>query len=217
MPGVYGAQAVAETVWGQNVPGGKLPFTMYYSNYTQGLDIDDMSMQAGRGRTYRYFGGPVIYPFGHGISYTTFALSWSPPPPPLPAVFQSATDAHVYTVKVTNTGAVYTADEVVLAFLRPRRATIPSLARAVPPVPVVRKQLFGFERLTLAPGASRELRFRVNASALALADGDGHMSLHPGAYELLFSRGCVGCRELKAEVTVAAARPIRLQSFRRWW
>jgi len=64
MPGVYGAHAVAETVWGENVPGGKLPFTIYYSNYTEGLSIDDMSMQAGQGRTYRYFDGPVVYPFG---------------------------------------------------------------------------------------------------------------------------------------------------------
>ena len=59
MPGVYGAQAVAETVWGTNVPSGKLPYTMYYSNYTDGLSIDDMSMTAGPGRTYRYFDGPT--------------------------------------------------------------------------------------------------------------------------------------------------------------
>lgn len=54
MPGVYGAEAVAETVWGSNVPGGKLPVTMYYANYTDECDIDDMSMQACGGRTYRY-------------------------------------------------------------------------------------------------------------------------------------------------------------------
>lgn len=53
MPGVYGAQAVAETVWGQNVPGGKLPVTMYFSNYTDGCSIDDMSMQACGGRSCR--------------------------------------------------------------------------------------------------------------------------------------------------------------------
>jgi hypothetical protein len=47
----YGGQAVAETVWGSNVPSGKLPFIMYYSNYTDNLDIDDMSMTAGPGRT----------------------------------------------------------------------------------------------------------------------------------------------------------------------
>eukprot|EP01052_Picozoa_sp_SAG31_P017232 SAG31_NODE_1170_length_9560_cov_3.537031_3_plen_455_part_00 len=60
MPGVMGPQAVAETIWGYNVPGGKLPFTMYYSNYTDGCDIDDMSMQACGGRTYRYFDGPTV-------------------------------------------------------------------------------------------------------------------------------------------------------------
>lgn len=61
MPGVYGAQAVAETVWGTNVPSGKLPFTMYYSNYTDGLSIDDMSMTAGPGRTYvRHFYHPHL-------------------------------------------------------------------------------------------------------------------------------------------------------------
>ena len=49
MPGAYGPQAVAETVWGKNVPSGKMPSTLYYSNYTDGLDIDDMSMQAGSG------------------------------------------------------------------------------------------------------------------------------------------------------------------------
>jgi hypothetical protein len=57
----YGGQAVAETVWGSNVPSGKLPFTMYYSNYTDNLDIDDMSMTAGPGRTYRYYNGCVQY------------------------------------------------------------------------------------------------------------------------------------------------------------
>lgn len=96
MPGPYGAQAVAETVWGSNVPGGKLPMTVYFSNYTDGCDIDDMSMQAPRsparaalslcgtathmlplchrqacgGRTYRYFDGPVQFPFGHGAAST---------------------------------------------------------------------------------------------------------------------------------------------------
>lgn len=66
MPGVYGAQAVAETIWGTNVPAGKLPFTVYYSNYTDGLAIDDMSLQAcgssGCGRTY-----PTLPNFAHCV------------------------------------------------------------------------------------------------------------------------------------------------------
>ena len=101
MPGAYGPQAVAETVFGKNVPGGKLPVTMYYSNYTDGLSIDDMSMQAGQGRTYRYFDGPVVYPFGHGISFTTFSLQWSPQPTsPGRTVLKTAGDFTTYTVEV---------------------------------------------------------------------------------------------------------------------
>jgi hypothetical protein len=52
MPGPYGGEAVASTVWGKNVPGGKMPSTIYYSNYTDGCDIDDMIMSACGGRTY---------------------------------------------------------------------------------------------------------------------------------------------------------------------
>lgn len=215
MPGAFGAQAVAETVWGQNVPSGKLPFTMYFSNYTDGLDIDDMSMQAGPGRTYRYFDGPVIYPFGHGLSYTSFELNWSPAPPQQPFTFTVGTESAIFSVNVTNTGSVYAADEVVLAFFKPDAASIPSLRNT--DTPVVVKQLFDFQKVHLAPGASTTLHFIANATALGLADSAGHTSLHPGRYTVVFSRGCVRCSELVAPVLVDAARPIRLKSFRQWW
>ena len=55
------------------------------------------------------------------------------------------------------------------------------------------------------------------AASLGLVDADGHTSLHPGAYELVFSRGCVGCAELVAPAAVERARPLRLKTFRRWW
>ena len=220
MPGVYGAQAVAETVFGRNVPAGKLPFTMYYSNYTEGCDIDDMSMQACNGRTYRYFAGPVIYPFGHGISgwsEATFSLQWSPTPPPLAAAAASVTfrgpaDSTTYKVVVKNTGSVYTADEVVLAFFKPKTSSLHGTD-----TPVVVKQLFGFERVRLAPGATTTLSFAVNATTLSLVDSDGHTSLHAGQYDVVFSRGCVGCDELVAGIAVEAPQPIRLKTFRKWW
>ena len=59
--------------------------------------------------------------------------------------------------------------------------------------------------------------FCLIAASLGLVDADGHTSLHPGGYELVFSRGCVGCAELVAPVAVERARPLRLKTFRRWW
>jgi hypothetical protein len=71
------------------------------------------------GRTYRYWQGPVLYPFGHGLSYTSFSLDWTPTPPPAgPTVFSSAEATQTYSVVVTNTGFRYAADEVVLAFFK---------------------------------------------------------------------------------------------------
>ena len=177
--------------------------------------MDDMSMQAGQGRTYRYFDGPVIYPFGHGISYTTFSLDWSPPPSGrAAAVLRTAADSATYTIEVKNTGAVYAADEVVLAFFKPKVAMIPSLRGTA--TPVVIKQLSGFERVHLVPGGSRQLTFTVNASAVALVDSGGHTLLHPGEYDIVFSRGCVGCAELVAPLVVDAPTPVRLKTFRKW-
>ena len=159
-----------------------------------------------------------IYPFGHGISYTTFELDWSPAQPPQQpphAVVRGAGDATTYSVVVKNTGATYAADEVVLAFMKPKASTIPSLASTG--TPVVIKQLFAFEKVHLAAGASANLTFAVPSDTFGLVDNDGHTSLHPGEYEIVFSRGCVGCNELVVGTTIAADAPIRLKTFRKWW
>ena len=113
---------------------------------------------------------------GHGLSYTTFSLQWTPPP--RAAVFHSASDSSTYSVLVKNTGSRYAADEVVLLFLKPRASSIPSLRDSG--TPVVIRQLFDFRRVHVAAGASTTLSFTVNASSLALVDGEVHTSLHPG-------------------------------------
>eukprot|EP01052_Picozoa_sp_SAG31_P017233 SAG31_NODE_1170_length_9560_cov_3.537031_4_plen_158_part_00 len=155
--------------------------------------------------------------------------------------FHDATDETTYSVVVTNTGSIYIADEVVMAFIKPKPTTISSLSGTA----VVIKQLIDFERVKVAPGSSVTVKFVVNATALALVDRcvacscscscsfyfigvgfillhwatrrDGHTSLHPGKYDIVFSRGCVGCEELTAEIVLEVDRPIRLKTFRKWW
>merc|ERR1711912_51531 len=75
MPGVHGGQAIAETIFGDNNPGGKMPVTMYHSSIINEVDFKDMSMVAGPGRSYKFYTGTPLYPFGFGLSYTSFSLN----------------------------------------------------------------------------------------------------------------------------------------------
>lgn len=175
------AQAVAETIFGLNNPGGKLPVTYYYSNYVNQIDFLNMSMTAWPGRGYRYFQGAPAFPFGFGLSYTTFQLDWSPQPPPRHVA--QGEESITYTVKVTNTGK-RVGTEVVLAFFQP-----PSELSLQLDAPVVKKQLFDYQRVQLNPGESVTLHFTVNTTSLALSDASGNLAIHPGTYQILFSRG----------------------------
>ena len=127
-------------------------------------------------------------------------------------MFDRASSSTTYTVKCTNTGKI-AGDEVVLAFFKPQADSLAALRDTG--VPVVKKQLFAFQRVHLEPGASISLSFTVNASTLALVDIDGHTSIHPGSFKVLFSRG--HGTDLEAGIKIALKEPIRLKEFRRWW
>jgi len=143
--------AMAETLLGRNAPAGRLNMTWYQSD-DQLPDIDDYDIIKGK-RTYRYFDGPVQYPFGHGLTYTAFAYG------DLQAELVDQATIRV-SFNVTNTGAVIS-DEVAQLY-----ATAPA-SRVKKPL----KQLVGFERLkAVAPGETRQVRIDVPVDELRFYD-----------------------------------------------
>ena len=107
-PGEEGGTAVAQTLSGRNNPAGRLPVT-FYKDVSQLPPFEDYSM---KGRTYRYFAGTPLYPFGYGLSYTKFSYSKLT----LPAAAVEAGQPVVVEATVTNTGT-RAGDEVAQLYL----------------------------------------------------------------------------------------------------
>lgn len=171
--------AMAETLLGHNAPAGRLNMTWYQSD-DQLPDMDDYDIIKGK-RTYRYFDGQVQYPFGYGLTYTSFTYS------DLAVEMEDQTTLRV-SFDVTNTGAA-TSDEVAQVY-----ATAPA-SRMKKPL----KQLVGFRRLkAIAPGEKRHVEIAVPVQELRCYDVISR--------KLLVEAGCytlaVGCSS--AELPLAA-------------
>jgi beta-glucosidase len=174
-PGQEGGHAVADILFGKSSPSGKLPVTFYRS--TADLPpYDDYRMQ---GRTYRYFAGDPLYPFGFGLSYTRFAYADLRLSRPLLKPGQSLRA----TVRVSNTGT-RDAGEVVQCYLTDVEAS----------VPVPRHTLVGFKRIQLAAGASKSVSFTLTPEHLAALDDEGRPFLEPGRFTLTLGSASPGPR-----------------------
>jgi len=171
-PGEEGGAAVAETLSGRNNPAGRLPVT-FYKDVSQLPPFEDYSM---KGRTYRYFEGTPLYPFGYGLSYTTFAYSELKAPVE-PVAAGSPVRAEV---TVTNTGKI-SGDEVVQLYL-----TFPSL----PGAPL--KALRGFQRVHLDPGASGIVSFELQPRDLSMVTAAGEIVVPEGEFRLSIGGGQPG-------------------------
>ncbi len=168
-PGEEGGTAVAETLSGANNPAGRLPVT-FYKSLDQLPNFEDYSMKA---RTYRYFTGTPLYPFGYGLSYTKFAYSGLTVPPGT----VNAGDPAVIEATVTNTGSV-AGDEVAELYLKfPDVAGAPRLA------------LRGFERVHLEPGASTKVHFDLKPRDLSMVTDVGELIEAEGAYAVSVGGG----------------------------
>ncbi len=172
-PGQHG-DAVADVLFGDYNPAGRLPVT-FYKGVEDLPAFTDYAMEAGgvsgsRGRTYRYFTGAVLYPFGHGLSYTKFGYSNL-------KVTENPTTTEdvVVRVAVKNTGAV-AGDEVVQVYVENPEAPMPvtnpyargevgiMLNLFLPP-----KTLVGFKRVSLKPGEDKTVEFTITPHQLGMA------------------------------------------------
>ncbi len=167
--GEEGGAAVAETLSGRNNPAGKLPVT-FYTGVSQLPAFEDYSM---KNRTYRYFDGTPLFPFGYGLSYTTFAYSGLK----VPTEPVAAGDPVTASVTVANTGKV-AGDEVVELYLN-----FPKVGGAA------LKALRGFQRVHLEPDASQEVKFELKPRDLGIVTEAGEPVVPEGQFTLTVGGG----------------------------
>ncbi|HSC44810.1 MAG TPA: glycoside hydrolase family 3 C-terminal domain-containing protein [Candidatus Acidoferrum sp.] len=168
-PGEEGGTAVAEALAGDFSPGGRLPVT-FYKSVEQLPPFEDYSMAK---RTYRYFDGEPLYPFGYGLSYTTFTYGKAK----LDRATIAADGTVTISVEVANHGKM-AGDEVIELYL-----THPGM----PGAPL--RALEGFQRIHLQPGESKEVQFAVRGRSLSLVDDAGRRRVVPGKVEAWIGGG----------------------------
>ena len=155
----YGGQAagtaVADVLFGDYNPGGRLPITFYRRD----SDLPDFNSYSMDGRTYRYFQGEPLYPFGYGLSYTTYKYSNLI----IPAQTNKGATV-VVRCEVANTGKL-AGEEVVQLYVSPS-----SLKRGLP-----LRSLKGFTRISLKPGEKKTVEFRLTPSDLSFVDATGKL------------------------------------------
>jgi len=162
-PGEEGGNAVADILFGKTSPSGKLPVT-FPRSYDQLPPYEDYSM---KGRTYRYMSAEPLYPFGFGLSYTTFAYS------DVQVSKKKIRRGETVTASVTltNTGKYADAcDEVVELYLTHENAGDSAALFA----------LKGFQRVSLAAGDSIRVQFTLTPEQMAVVDAKGHSVVPSG-------------------------------------
>jgi beta-glucosidase len=162
-PGEEGGTAIADVIFGDYNPAGRLPVT-FYKSVAQLPDFTDYSMQ---GRTYRFFKDEPLYPFGFGLSYTSFkydGLKFST------SSVRSGQPVEV-SATVTNSGA-RAGDEVVQLYVTDVAAS----------VPVAIRSLAGIKRVTLKPGEKRTVTFTIKPEQMSVIDNNGKRVIEAGEF-----------------------------------
>lgn len=191
-PGTEAGHALADTLFGDANPGGKLPITfprtlgqvpLYYNHKNTGRPAVNPSNHYES--KYIDESNDPLYPFGHGLSYTTFTLSGLKVEPAQIPVGGTAT----VTCTLANTGA-RAGDEVVQLYIRDKAA---SVTRPV-------RELRGFERITLKPGETRTVSFKLGNKELGMYDRGLKWVVEPGQFDVWVGQSSVGGLQGKLEV-----------------
>ena len=165
--GQGGAYALADVIFGDYNPSGKLPVT-FYASTDQLPDFMNYDME---GRTYRYFKGTPLYPFGFGLSYTTFGYGEGK----LSKSSVKAGNGVDITIPVTNTGSV-DGEEVVQVYVK-------SLDNPDAPI----KALKGFKKVALKAGKSANVKITLRPDSFSYYDSKiDELSVFPGRYQILY-------------------------------
>ena len=209
--GQSGGEAIANVIFGQYNPGGRLPITFYPAAYVVDFSMRDMQMRPSTtnpGRTYKFYTGQAVYEFGDGLSYTTFSYSWyndsSESIISIESLAQQNTNdgkkvlAQIYRVNVTNTGSILGSD-AVLGFVTPPNK---SLVDPSPPL----KRLFAFERVLLDVNETTQIFFPLNVQSLLTVALDGSKWLEAGSYRILVGKQHMHTLHLRG-------KPIKYSSF----
>uniref|UniRef100_A0A0E0BM27 Fibronectin type III-like domain-containing protein n=1 Tax=Oryza glumipatula TaxID=40148 RepID=A0A0E0BM27_9ORYZ len=224
-PGQAGGQAIADVIFGHHNPGGKLPVTWYPQDYLQKVPMTNMAMRANPakgypGRTYRFYTGPTIHPFGHGLSYTSFTHSLAHAPSQL-TVRLSAAASSTASASLNDTARLSRAAAVRVAHARCEELRMPVhvdvknvgerdgahtvlvYAAAAPPseardgsgAPV--RQLVAFEKVHVAAGGTARVEMGIDVcDGLSVADRNGVRRIPVGEHRLIIG-------ELTHTVTIA--------------
>jgi beta-glucosidase len=184
-PGMEGGRAVADVVFGDVSPSGKLPLT-FPKSLDQLPAFDDYSMN---GRTYRYMTQEPLYPFGFGLSYSKFEYADLQLDKTTPALGDSIN----VSLKLTNSGASDSA-EVAQFYLTDIQAS------SIVPL----HHLIGFERVTLKAGESKTIKFTVTPEMMSFFNDDGKLTLEPGQFRLEVG----GCSPSKRGQELGAPKPV---------
>jgi len=167
-PGEEGGHAIADVLFGDVNPAGRLPHTVYASE-AQVPPLDEYDIT--KGFTYMYVDGAPLFPFGHGLSYTTFKydnLKFS--------ADTIRTDGVVnLSVEIQNTGR-RAGDEVAQLYVHQEKASVKRPA----------KELRGFQRISLQPGEKKTIHFSLPAAKLAFWDEQSHgFVVEPGTFDVM--------------------------------